>query len=289
MAGAAEAMPPYVCITHVPLPMAFPSYVTPLYVGQAQGPGRLNLRDLAPEWEPHHPVLGGTAGLFAARRWLLREHAGAVSVGVCQYRKFVSHARLSRQSARNYPAMDVVPMADLPLPRLTEAMRPGPEPFMVSPFVSLRRERGYLGQYGRVHHAQDLLRFAGEAVDQGVIESGEADLFMSERDLIPGGLDLGVFPMEFWLSGMGAIESVLRACIDRYPMTRTEYQVRAWAFCAERLGSWLLLRHFRGGRIERGPFVRLRRKLPGHWAKLYFGRLNIVIEEGQKTYVPGGP
>ena len=46
----------------VPLLVEFPGYVTPLYVGDAQGPGRLNLRDLAPEWEPHYAALGGSAG-----------------------------------------------------------------------------------------------------------------------------------------------------------------------------------------------------------------------------------
>ena len=43
----------YACITHVRPWLAFPDYVTTIHLGQAQGEGRLNLRDLAPEWEPH--------------------------------------------------------------------------------------------------------------------------------------------------------------------------------------------------------------------------------------------
>ena len=280
----------YACITHVELPMPFPAYVTPIYVGQAQAPGRLNLRELAPEWEPHHPVLGGTAGTFAVKNLLLRSHPEVTQVGMCQYRKFVSHQRVSRVVAKSYPAMDVVAMQDLPLQRLAQVMRPGPEPFMVSRLLSLRKERGYLGQYGRVHHAQDLLRFAGEAVDQGVIAGAEAQAFMTETDFIPGGLELGVFPAEFWLRNITGVESVLRACIARYPVTRTEYQVRAWAFCAERLGSYLLLRHLRDGVANASrPLERLRRWRPSHWSNRFVGHLNIVTAAEQPNYVVGGP
>ena len=42
----------YACLTHVPLEVDYPDYVTPIYMGEAQGPGRLNLRDLAPAIEP---------------------------------------------------------------------------------------------------------------------------------------------------------------------------------------------------------------------------------------------
>ena len=290
MAQPSDAGLFYACITHVALPMAFPAYVTPIYLGQAQGPGLLNLRDLAPEWEPHHPVLGGTAGTFAVKNLLLRNPSGVTQVGMCQYRKFVSHRRISRVVAKSYPAMDVVAMADLPPERLADVMRPGPEPFMVSRLLSLRKERGCLGQYGRVHHAQDLLRFAAEAVDQGVIGSAEAHAFMRELDFIPGGLELGLFPADFWLRHITSVESVLRACILRYPIVRTEYQVRAWAFCAERLGSYLLLRHFRQGRpAGHDRLDRLSRLLPSHWARRYVGRLNVVTQAGPANYVIGGP
>lgn len=234
-------------------------------------------------------MLGGTAGTFAVKNWVLRQHPEVTAIGMCQYRKFVSHQRLSRVKAKSYPAMDVVPAADLPLARLEQAMLPGPEPFLVSRLLSLRKEKGYLGQFGRVHHAQDLLRFAAEAVEQGVIDSREAHAFMDEKDLIPGGIELGWFPAAFWLSNTTAIENVLRACIRRYPVERSGYQVRAWAFCAERLGSFLLLRHFRaqpGQAVGDGKFERL---LPSHWSRRFVGRLNIVTDAGPANYVPGGP
>jgi hypothetical protein len=281
----ADAALLYVCITHIPLPLEFPPFVTPLYVGQAQGEGRLNLRDLAPEWEVHHPLLGGMAGTFAVKR-LLRERPGARSVGLCQYRKFVSRERVSRVVAKSYTAMDVVSKAALPVERFAQAMSPGPEPFLVSRLLSVADEGGYLGQYGNAHRAQDLLRFSAEAVAQGVLESREAYAFLTEPDLIPGGIELGVFPVDFWLPNVTAVEAVVRACIERYPVAVDGYQARAWAFCAERLGSYLLLRHFRNGR--RRSVDRLGRMAPSHWSRRFVGRLNLITEEGRADYAVGG-
>ena len=46
----------YACITHVPLWLELPPWVVALHLGDAQGEGRLNLRDVAPDWV--HPRLG---------------------------------------------------------------------------------------------------------------------------------------------------------------------------------------------------------------------------------------
>ncbi len=276
----------YACITHIPLTTVFPAWVTPLYVGQAQGEGRLNLRDLAPQWEPQHPLLGGTAGTFAVRQALLRDHPGATRVGLCQYRKFVSRRRISKVVAKSYKTMDVVAKADLPVQRLTEVMAPGDEPFLVSRLFPMRRQ-GCLGQYSEVHRAQDLLHFTAEAVSQGVLAGTEAKAFLNEGEFIPGGLEMGVYPTDFWLPNMAAVEAVVRACIDTYPIAREGYQARAWAFCAERLGSYLLLRHFRGADRQRGPLEKLRRHLPSHWAQRCVGRLNVINDEAQSDYVTG--
>ena len=98
----------YACLTHVPLTLDFPDFVTPIYLGEAQGPQRLNLRDLAPEWEPHHSVLGSTAGAFALKNYLRSQRPEATLVGVCQYRKFVSRRRITAVRDPKYRVMDVV-------------------------------------------------------------------------------------------------------------------------------------------------------------------------------------
>ena len=278
----------YACITHITLPYEFPPYVTPIYVGNAQGAGKLNLRDLAPHWEPHHPLLGGTAGVFAVKNWLQRDHPAARAVGLCQYRKFVSRRRISRVVAKSYAAMDVVSSAQLPVDALAEWMLPGLEPFLVSRLLSLRKEGGYLRQYARAHNAPDLLHFCAEAVAQGVIDAREAHAFLTEEQMIPGGIELGVFPADFWIRSISAVEGVIRACIERYPIAHEGYQSRAWAFCGERLGSYLLLRHFRCGALRPPGAERFRRMLPGHWSHRFCGRLNLIVEAGQSDYVIGG-
>ena len=97
----------YACLTHVPLEVDYPHYVTPIYMGEAQGEGCLNLRDLAPEWEPYHPVLGSIAGAFALKNLLL-QRPGISHVGICQYRKFMTRERLGVQG-RGLAASDLVP------------------------------------------------------------------------------------------------------------------------------------------------------------------------------------
>jgi len=114
----------YGCLTHVPLTTDFPTFVEPILLGDAQKAGALNLRDLAPEWEPYHPILGGLAGTFAMKNHVLRHHPGARQVGLCQYRKLVSNRRISRTVAKSYKAMDLVSRRGLSRDLLTEVMLP---------------------------------------------------------------------------------------------------------------------------------------------------------------------
>ena len=272
------------CITHVPVTVPYPPSVTTIHLGEAQAEGRLNLRDLASDWAPHHPLLGGNAGSFALKALLLRDHPGATSVGLCQYRKFVSRPRLSRSPAEGYKSMDVVQQASLTPERLAQAMDPGDAPFLICRPIRLRRA-GLLDQYSRAHRTQDLLRFAAEAVAQGVLDNRDGARFMAEQVFIPGGIELGIFPADFWLKSIGAIEGVVRACIERYPVERDGYQVRAWAFCAERLGSFLLLKHFDA--VGSTPLQRLAWALPSHWSNRYAGHLNLVTDPGEQRYTVG--
>ncbi|HZW75483.1 MAG TPA: hypothetical protein VFF43_18200, partial [Caldimonas sp.] len=124
-------------MTHVALEVDFPEFVEPIRLGAAQVEGGFNLRDLAPEWEPHHPILGGLAGTFAMKNHVLAHHPDADRVGLCQYRKFVSKRRLSRVVAPSYKAMDLVTLPALSRALLAEVMVPDdawllPRPFLLS-------------------------------------------------------------------------------------------------------------------------------------------------------------
>ena len=280
----------YACLTHVPLPVEFPDFVTPIYLGPAQGPARLNLRDLAPEWEPHHPVLGSTAGAFALKNYLRSERPDATRVGVCQYRKFVSRQRITSVRDPKYRVMDVVPKSMLDKPRFAEWLAPGEAPFLVSSPLRFTRvpwhRRGYLKEYARDHHVQDLLRFVAEAVDQGLLGEREVLAFFREDVFVPGGLEFGVYPAPFWLAGIEAIENVVRACIAKHPGVREGYQMRSWSFCAERLGSYLLLKRFRADVAGAGTgFEWLSRR---RWSGRYAGQMNLIVEDdGHRGYRGG--
>ena len=289
-----EGAPPglvYACMTHVPLWVRFPDYVTTIHLGEAQGEGRLNLRDLAPEWEPHHPVLGGTAGSFALKNYLRRHRPDATRVGICQYRKFVSRRRISGVPDPKYRAMDVVPKATVDGPQFAELLSPGDAPFVLSAPRRFTRlpwyRRGYLKEYARDHHVEDFLRFTAQAVEQGVLTDREVLAFFREDVIVPGGVELGVFPVDFWLRSIESVERVVRACVEQHAVTREAYQARVWSFCAERLGSYLLLKHLRSE--VAGPLTRhvewLNRR---QWVRRHVGQLNLIVDSDAHAGYRGG-
>jgi hypothetical protein len=284
----------YACLTHVPLWLEFPPYVTVIHLGEAQGPGRLNLRDLAPEWVPHHPVLGGTAGAFALKNHLLQHHPHAARIGICQYRKFVSRQRINRAPAPKYRSMDLVPKELLGRAAFAAAMHPGDQEFLVSgPFSfgqhwKRARRETYLEQYVKFHHVDDLLRFTAVAVELGALDKTDVSPFFEEHCFIPGGVELGVFPAPFWIAAITALENIVRECVRRYPEVRPGYQARSWAFCTERLGSYLLMKRFGALGQQRMRFRRFARLFPPEWVTRHTGQLNLIIEGKTADYVLGG-
>ncbi|WP_395060850.1 hypothetical protein [Paraburkholderia silvatlantica] len=263
----------YVCLTHVPPPFEFPSDVSILCLGAEQGPGKANLRDLAPEWEQYHPQIGGLAGSFALKNYIVENNLQVRQIGICQYRKFVSSRKVGGTPAENYPVMDIVSRNRLTMAQMAEVMVPGRRDFLVGQAALLRS--GYLSQYQECHVPEDLLRFAATALELGVLSHHEATPFMAEMIFVPGGIELGVFPMDFWVRSISAIEAVVRVCCERYPTRREGYQARSWGFCAERLGSFLLLRHLRATYGLNG------------WQAHIAGQMNLLTAEDQSIYVGG--
>lgn len=267
----------YACLTHVPLEVEFPHYVTPIYMGEAQGEGRLNLRDLAPEWEPYHPVLGATAGAFAMKNLLL-QRPDIRQVGICQYRKFMTRERIGVQ-ADNYQVMDVLAADQINQAELAAQMLPQGSDFLIGKpgqFTLNGVNHGYLYQYKDVHHVEDFLRFTAAAVEVGALDRQEVCPFFDEKIFFPGGIELGVLPAQFWIRHISFIESTVRRCIELHPTERADVQARVWAFCAERLGSYYLLRE-----------LRTLTAAGGDWLSRHCGQLNLLVKSGERSYVPG--
>ncbi len=268
----------YGCLTHVPLWIDFPSFVTPIYLGESQGGGRQNLRDLAPEWEAYHPILGGLAGTFALKAYVQKFCPDAKKVGICQYRKFISRQKIGTPSA-NYKTMNVLPKSELDRLSLDDLMAPGGTDFLIGQPAGFKIidgvRRDYLGQYGDAHVVEDFLRFTAEAAELGVLERAEVHSFLHETIFFPGGVEIGVFPADFWLKTVAAIEFVVCSCVLRHPATRDGYQARVWAFCAERLGSYLLLKHLKTNYTT------------VNWPDQFCGHINLINQDESLNYVPG--
>jgi hypothetical protein len=267
----------YACLTHVPLEVEYPDYVTPIFMGAAQGPDRFNLRDLAPEWEPHHPVLGSIAGAFALKNLLL-QRPGISHVGICQYRKFLTRERIGEQ-ADNYQVMDVLSVAQFDRDVVAEQMLPKASDFLIGKpgqFTLNGVNHGYLYQYKDVHHIEDFLRFTAVAVELGALDRQDVIALFDEKIFFPGGIELGLFPADFWIRHISAIEAVVRRCVELHPTQRPDTQARVWAFCAERLGSFYLLR-----------YLRSQTPAGGDWLSRHTGQLNLLTPEGERSYVPG--
>jgi hypothetical protein len=187
--------------------------------------------------------------------------------------------------------MDVVPQRQLAGDRLDAALRPGDASFLVSAPRRFTRvpwhRRGYLKEYARDHCVEDLLRFAAAAVDEGVLARREVADFFREDVIVPGGVELGVYPAAFWLESTEMVERVVRACVARHPTVRDGYQARVWSFCAERLGSYLLLKRFRAevGAGSGGGVQWLARR---RWAARFCGQLNLVVADGAQGAYSGG-
>jgi hypothetical protein len=176
--------------------------------------------------------------------------------------------------------------------RFADALWPGDASFLVSAPRRFTRvfwhRRGYLREYARDHCVEDFLRFAAAAVDEGVLGGREVEAFFREDVIIPGGAELGVYPAPFWLETTAQIERVVRACVAAQATVREGYQARLWSFCAERLGSYLVLKRLRtevAGRPEGGLFEWLDRR---RWRARFSGQLNLVTEsEAHAGYAAG--
>jgi hypothetical protein len=184
--------------------------------------------------------------------------------------------------------MDVVSRRRLSPGLLAEVMLPRSDWLLARPFMlpNWRKHSDYLEQYGRVHCPQDLLRFAAEAVEQRLLDKAEAVDFLSEELMLPGGIELGVYPADFWLRSVTAIESVVRACVQRCNVVREGYDARAWAFCVERLGSYLVLRELRTLPGVELRWFSLSWASANHWSRRFGGRLNLLTDDAD-DYVIG--
>ncbi|WP_297354569.1 hypothetical protein [Paraburkholderia sp.] len=232
----------YVCLADEPLRFKYPSFVSTIHLGQQQTAGKVNTRDLAPEWEPYQTQLGALAGCFALKSYIVKTRLQVRRVGLCTPNEFVTNHAIGDRVGADYAHEFEPAMLDAAV--LADAMEPGTRDFVVGDAPSFQRSSGkgpWIDQYADAHFTEDLLRFIAEAVEQGVLNRAEVVSFFAEERFVPGGIGLGVFPTDFWVRSITGIETVVRGCIQRYGKRMDNARMHNWVLCAERFGSYLLL------------------------------------------------
>jgi hypothetical protein len=251
------------CVTHVPLLVQYPPHVKILRLGSFQAEGGLNLRDLAPDWEVFHPLLGATAGSFAIRNFL-KSHPEYDHVAMCSYRKFMTREKIG-EPIQSFPQNHAVSLKNLGQLDLGELLDYSDCEFLVSHPLNFNDWgiANIMQQFQQDHHFEDLLRFLAEALSEKMLEPEDVYALLSQNILIPGGAELGVYPVYFYLNTIDRLERIVAAYLKRFRIIRDGYQLRSISFCCERVGSYLLLKH-------------LNTIHPDGIPASYFGNINLV-------------
>lgn len=277
------------CATHkdvlTPLPKgAIVIELAKLEPNYAQDYEICNAYDLIEGGERDHKFLGHLLASFSIAKLLRQMGARDTDlVHYCYYRKFVSAKKFGHPS-QNYPNMHIVDQTELPknLDEIFPSLPQGQE-FLVARPIPLNV---LLYQYQNNHYLPDFLRFMAIACEIGVISPREAAYLLLHRKLIPGGCELGITPVKFFLNVADKLKAISYKFLDELPENRrllspTEFRpkenagqnmTRPLAYCAERFTSFLLEKHILG--LYGGS-------LPEH----LFGTIH-TIGSSDRQYVP---
>ena len=238
--GSAANETHYFCICHVEHMFVPPQETQFIYTGNFRRDRDGHLVTSKTGLDERYPLLAGTAGSFLIAERLLESGASGYVVPF-QYRKFVAMQPLGVFSP-SYHGMVMVTGSVDHRPDFAEEIRAVrteycfPQPVVIGEIAR---------QYAAGHLIEDFLRFSALAVEIGVLPRSEVADFFNYPILIPGGIELGRFPVPVYLDIVSRMRMVCEAFMTRHHPAAQEhaYQGRALSFCCERLGSWLLIRH----------------------------------------------
>jgi hypothetical protein len=228
--------------------------------------------------EVAHKQLSGSLGAVVIHKHLMQMSVKPELVTIWQYRKFVVTGVFGTE-AKNFPGMRMVSPRNAATMEVKNPERklldtasiPLTEKFL----VSLPLHIGNMSeQYRSFSHVIDLFRFTAIALELGVVTPKEALRFFNMDHLIPGGLELGTYPTNWWLNGFQVMMKPILEFSRRHGPFEPQhpYHGRAAAFLAERLGSYFVFRRLWSLYNKDIPLEK-------------FGNLHNVGET--KEYVPG--
>ncbi len=198
--------------------------------------------------ETLHEMVSGTMGTMVIRKFVEAMSPRPELVTIWQYRKFMLFQRIG-VAANNFPGMWMVPPSDprlqhLPNPEaglLANTGLPAEQKFMLAALFPLEN---MARQYGAFSHILDLFRFTTTALEIGALTKDEVLSFFNRPHVVPGGLEMGTYPTEWWLREIDPLIRASLAYRQQYSPVEPEhpYHKRAAAFCSERFGSHAVLK-----------------------------------------------
>jgi len=262
------------CITHKTPLLPESWYDDCIALGDAEIDSKFHVSQLDRYWHEVRPIAYGAAGSHVLPIAIERFSSDAELIEVSSYRKRILPSSEGVES-RTYPTMRELNLADFEKEGKLAAFAPRADlGFLVAQPLYLKKTM--VGHYAAIHHRKDILDYASLAVEMGVLDSKSASEFLAATHLIPGGVELGIYPKPWLVSALSSIEVVGREFLNRYASRLRKYnafQIRAVGFLAERLGSFLLIRHL---------MERFSNDIPAD----IFGYMTVIVE-GDSSYSAG--
>lgn len=227
----------YVCATHEPLDYPLRPFMHPISTVPV-GDGVQDLSERYPHLRGRGQDLGEYGTYFALRRLLQEswEEEGPPPddemIATSHYRRFPV-VRPTGQPVSVYGAVSREEFLGLP----DDLFLPPPGTLVIPRTVDYGLP--VVTDYGVAHHARDILRFMGVAVDLGVVGDAEVGDFLGNNVAITTPT-VAVVPVTWLVEVLESLERVVQAFEASYAPHREGYQRRAAAFSCERLHALLL-------------------------------------------------
>lgn len=264
------------CISHQKPLLPESWYDDCISLGDFQSGSKFHIQQLDRFWHEARPLVYGAEGTYVLPIAIERSPSGAELIEISSYRKRIlpSPAGVESKSHGN-PTMRELSLENLENGAELSVIIPrhGLEFLVAQPIYF---ESSIAGQYAAAHYRKDIIDYTSLALELGVLDSDSASEFLAATHLIPGGIQLGIYPKSWLIDTLSSIELVSRNFVRRNAnrLKRYDtYQVRAVGFLSERLGSFLLIRH-------------LMEKYSNNIPADIFGYMTVVVE-GNSSYSIG--
>lgn len=235
------------CISHKKIQIPLSKDINIIWLGSderyEENAENFYISKISDEFHAWHNFLGGSSGTFAIEKIISENEKywnPEDKISIIQYRKFISKKPLGKPS-KVYVGMQIISQLDALKINISDVQEPLESDFLLSQPINIKST---YTNYSSCHFPSDLLRYIAIAIDTNVISKSESVDFINFPLLIPGGSEFGIYPISVFMDITRKLKLV---CLEylkyHHPASLKGEQRRALAFCNERLGSYLLLKH----------------------------------------------